>query len=128
MADSEKMTINVSAVDLGKIDLLVQEGLYANRSDFIRTALRGQLEKHSLEVQQSVARNTFAIGVLAYDRKDLEKIQAKNEKMDIHIVGLLNLAKDIPVDLAKNVIRSIKVRGVFNASEEIKNALSDRMG
>lgn len=128
MTDAEKMTINVSVVDLGKIDLLVQEGLYSNRSDFIRTALRGQLEKHAFEVQQSVVRNAYAFGVLAYDRKDLEKLQEKNEQLDIHIIGLLNLSKDIPATLAAAVIRSLKVRGVFNASDEVKKALADRMG
>jgi len=106
----------------------VQEGLYSNRSDFIRTALRGQLEKHAFEVQQSVARNTFAIGVIAYDRKDFEKLQERNEQLDIHIIGLLNLSRDIPADLASEVIRSLKVRGVFNASDEVKKALADRTG
>jgi Arc/MetJ-type ribon-helix-helix transcriptional regulator len=127
MTDSEKITINMSAVDLGKVDLLVQEGLYSNRTDFIRTAIRSQLEKHTFELQQSVTRNAYVIGVLVYDRKDLEKCLAKGERMNLNIVGLLHLADDITPELAAQAIESIRVRGIFNVSETVKNALADRM-
>ena len=123
MPDSEKITINMNAVDLGKVDLLVQEGIYANRTDFIRTAIRSQLEKHSFEIQQSVTRHSSVIGVLAYDRKDFEKRKAENVKLTMTVVGYLNLDSDIPVDLALDVIESIKVHGVFDASPEVKSAL-----
>ena len=127
MPDTEKITINMSAVDLGKIDLLVQEGLYSNRTDFIRTAIRSQLEKHSFEIQQSVTRHSFVIGVLSYDRSDLEKRKEKGEKMTIAIMGLLHLHDDISAELAAEVIESIRVRGVFMASEAVKTALAERM-
>ncbi len=127
MPDSEKVTINLSAVDLGKIDLLIQEGLYSNRTDFIRTAIRSQIERHNLEVQQSVARHSYVIGVLIYDRKDLEKLKLRNEKLKLMLVGMLNLADDIPAELARDVIESLQVRGVFNASQAVKSALADRM-
>ena len=127
MPDTEKITINMSAVDLGKIDLLVQEGLYSNRTDFIRTAIRSQLEKHSFEIQQSVTRHSFVIGVLSYDRSDLEKRKEKGEKMTIAIMGLLHLHDDISPELAAEVIESIRVRGVCLASEAVKAALADRM-
>ncbi len=127
MADSEKITINMSAVDLGKVDLLVQEGMYSNRTDFIRTAIRSQLEKHTVEVQQSVARNSYVVGVLVYDRKDLEKCLAKGERLNLHIVGMLHLADDIPPELAQEAIESIRVRGIFNASTAVHVALADRM-
>lgn len=127
MPDSEKITINMSAVDLGKVDLLVQEGLYSNRTDFIRTAIRSQLEKHNLEIQQSIARHAYGIGVFSYSRKELETIQAKNEKIKFHVVGMLSLANDIPGDLAAEVIESVQVRGIFIASDEVKRAIADRM-
>jgi Arc/MetJ-type ribon-helix-helix transcriptional regulator len=127
MPDTEKITINMSAVDLGKIDLLVQESLYSNRTDFIRTAIRAQLEKHTFEIQQSVTRHSFVIGVLSYDRSDLEKRKAKGEKMIIAIMGLLHLQADITPELAVEVIESIRLRGVFAASESVKAALADRM-
>jgi Arc/MetJ-type ribon-helix-helix transcriptional regulator len=127
MPETEKITINMSAVDLGKIDLVVQEGLYSNRTDFIRTAIRSQLEKHNLEIQQSITRHSYVIGVLIYTRSDLEKWKEKGEKADLTVVGLLDLAGDIPVELAKEVIESIDVRGVFNASEALKTALADRI-
>ncbi len=127
MPETEKITINMSAVDLGKVDLLVQESLYSNRTDFIRTAIRGQLEKHTLEIQQSVARNSYVVGVLSFSRSDLEKWKAKGEKRKITILGLLHLHEDIPADLAAEVIGSIKLLGIFIASEEVKAALADRM-
>ncbi len=127
MPDSEKITINMSAVDLGKVDLLVQEGLYSNRTDFIRTAIRSQLEKHTFEIQQSVTRYSYVVGVLSYDRSDFEKLKQKGEKLTIAIMGMLHLHDDIPPELAGEVVESIRVRGVFIAKEDIKAALSERM-
>lgn len=127
MPESEKITLNMSAVDLGKVDLLVQEGLYSNRTDFIRTAIRNLLDKHNVEIQQSVSRNSYGIGVLGYSRKDLERFKAKGEKINFKMIGLVNLATDIPADLASEVIESIKVLGIFIASDEVKEALADRM-
>ena len=127
MPDSEKMTINISAVDLGKIDLLVQESLYSNRTDFIRTAIRSQLEKHNLEIQQSVTRHAYTTGALIYDKSDLEKRKAKGEKIALNVVGILHLSNDITPELAREVIISLQVRGIFHASEAVKAALADRM-
>jgi len=127
MPDSEKITINMNAVDLGKVDLLVQEGVYSNRSDFIRTAIRNLLDKHSLEIQQAVTRNSYGIGVLILNHADLERHRAKGEKLNIRFIGMLTLTKEIPVDLAAEVIESVQVRGMFRASEEVKAALADRM-
>jgi len=127
MPDTEKITINMSAVDLGKVDLLVQEGLYGNRTDFIRTAIRNQLEKHNFEIQQSVKRNDYAIGVLIYSRQDLEKFKAQGKKLKVRMIGLLSLATDIPPDLGREVIESLKVLGILIASEELKAALADRI-
>ena len=127
MSETEKITINMSAVDLGKVDLLVQEGLYSNRTDFIRTAIRSQLEKHTFEIQQSITRNSYVIGVVTYCRSDFEKYKAKNEKIKITVIGLVHSQDDIPSDLAIEVIESIQVRGIFVASEAVKTALADRM-
>ncbi len=127
MPDPEKITINLSAVDLGKIDLLVQESLYSNRTDFIGTAIRNQLDKHNLEIQQSITRHSYTIGVLAYSKSDLEKCRARGEKLSLHLVGFLHLANDITPDLAGEVIDSLQVRGVLHASEAVKAVLADRM-
>ena len=126
MAETEKITIIMNAVDLGKIDLMVQEGAYSNRTDFIRTAIRSQLEKHNFEIQQSITRNSFVIGVLTYDQDDLEQKKAKGEKVKIRVLGLLHLASDISPNLAREVIESIQVRGIFQASDKVKTALLDR--
>jgi Arc/MetJ-type ribon-helix-helix transcriptional regulator len=127
MPDTEKITINMPAVDLGKIDLLVQEGLYSNRTDFIRTAIRSQLDKHSFEIQQSVSRNSFAIGVISYNRQDFEKYKARNEKLKLALVGLLHLQNDITPELASEVVESILLRGMLVASEAVKAALAERI-
>ncbi|HRN68774.1 MAG TPA: CopG family transcriptional regulator [Promineifilum sp.] len=127
MADTEKITINMSAVDLGKVDLLIQEGLYSNRTDFIRTAIRSRLDKHGLEIQQSITRHSYMIGVWSYKRSDLEKHQQKGQKVTLTVLGILNLADDITPELAREVIESVQVRGIFQASEKVKAALADRM-
>jgi Arc/MetJ-type ribon-helix-helix transcriptional regulator len=127
MPDTEKITINMSAVDLGKIDLLVQEGLYSNRTDFIRTAIRNLLDKHNLEIQQSVTRHSYGIGVFGYSRKDFERIKERGDKIKFTVVGMLTLTDDIPADLAAEVVESVQIRGIFVASDEVKAALSDRM-
>jgi Arc/MetJ-type ribon-helix-helix transcriptional regulator len=127
MPDNEKITINMSAVDLGKIDLLVQESLYSNRTDFIRTAIRNQLDKHSAEIQQSVIRNSYVIGALIYDKAEFEKYKFNGTKIKMNIVGYLHLADDISPELACQVVESIKVRGIFHASEKLKDALGDKI-
>lgn len=127
MSDTEKITINMSAVDLGKVDTLVNEGLYSNRTDFIRTAIRSQLEKHSFEIQQSVTRHSSVIGVLSYSRADLEKRKQKGKKLALSVIGMLHLQDDIPPELAAEVIEEIQVRGMFKASDEVKAALVSKM-
>ncbi|MFI5173283.1 MAG: CopG family transcriptional regulator [Terriglobia bacterium] len=127
MAESEKITINMSPVDLGKIDVLVEQGHYSNRTDFIRTAIRSQLEKHTVDVQQAVSLFSFLVGVAVYNRSQLEKLKARHKKLKLTVIGALHLSKDISPALACEVIESVRVRGIFNASEEIKAALADRI-
>jgi Arc/MetJ-type ribon-helix-helix transcriptional regulator len=123
MAETEKLTLNVGAVDLGKIDLLVEQGHYSNRTDFIRTAIRQQLEKHTIEVQQSVTRNSYAMGAIVLDKGDFERHKAKGEKVLVRMIGYLHLTSDISPDLAVEVIDSIRVYGIFQASDDVKDAL-----
>ena len=127
MADTEKITINMSAVDLGRVDLLVDEGFYSNRSDFIRTAIRKELDVHREVVVQVVSRKTMVIGVLLYSRHDLEKAQAKGVTYDIKVVGTVILDSAIPPELARATISRIKIYGVLKASPEVKEALADRI-
>jgi Arc/MetJ-type ribon-helix-helix transcriptional regulator len=126
MADTEKLTINLSVVDLGQMDLLVEQGFYANRSDFIRTAIRNQLGTHAEVVQQAVVRKQLVIGVLLFDRKGLEARRAAGEKLAANVVGLLHIADDVTADLARDTIQSVKVYGVLRASSAVKDALADR--
>jgi Arc/MetJ-type ribon-helix-helix transcriptional regulator len=123
---SEKITINLGAVDLGKIDLLVAEGFYGNRTDFIRTAIRNQLGNHDNEMNQTITRKAMAVGALHYNGKDLERHLADGHKLSISVVGLLSISNDASPDVARQVIESITVHGVFRASQAVKDALADR--
>lgn len=127
MADTEKITINMSVVDLGKVDLLAEEGFYSNRTDFIRTAIRNQLDKHADEVKQSVTRKTMAVGVVSYGRKTLEARKATGEMVSAWVVGRLIIEDDVTAELALDTIESIKVHGVLKASSKVKNALAERI-
>lgn len=126
MADLEKITMNMSVVDLGQIDLLVEEGLYSNRADFLRTAVRNQLNNHNDVLKQSVTRRTMVIGVVDYGKPDLEKSRAVGEMIDIRVVGMLILHDDITPELARATISSLKVFGTLRASDAVKAALADR--
>ena len=123
MADTEKITINMNAVELGKIDLLVEEGHYSNRTDFIRSAIRSQLEKHTQEVQQSVTRQSFGVGVFSNNLADFERYMTKGEKLKISVLGLYIIPSDVSVDLAVEVLDSVKVYGIFQASDAVNAAL-----
>jgi Arc/MetJ-type ribon-helix-helix transcriptional regulator len=125
--DSEKVTINLGYVDLGHIDLLVREGFYSNRSDFIRTAIRTQLDRHIDAVKQSVARRQLDLGLRQYSRLDLEAVRAAGESLHIQVLGLAVIAPDVSPELARATIASIQVLGAFQASPEVKAALSDRI-
>jgi len=127
MPDTEKITINLSAVDLGRIDLLAEEGFYSNRTDFIRSAIRKEIEAHRDVVDKSVTRRASALGVMVYTRRALESLDKKRQKLDINVIGAVHLADDIPADLAARTIQSLKVRGIFRASQAVKDALGDRI-
>ena len=124
MVETEKITINTNVVDLGKIDLLVSQGFYSNRTDFIRTGIRNQLTTHATELESIVVKQAFVVGVTTYSKKDLEKLLAANEKIDIRVVGMLVLSGDIDVQLALKTINSLQVKGIYKASADIKKAFS----
>jgi Arc/MetJ-type ribon-helix-helix transcriptional regulator len=124
---TEKVTINLGLVDLGQIDLLVQEGFYANRTDFIRTAIRMQLAGHAEVVRRTVARKTLVLGVQHYTRRDLEAVRAAGETLQINVLGLASIAEDVSPDLARATIDSVVVLGAFRASPAVKAALAGRI-
>jgi len=125
--DNEKITINLGYVDLGRIDLLVQEGFYSNRTDFIRTAIRNQLTTHSAAVDRSLERHTFELGLRDITRAELEAARAAGERLHIKVVGIARFARDVSPELAQEVVASVKVLGALQASAEIKAALQDRI-
>jgi len=126
-ADSEKITLNLGFVDLGHIDLLVQERFYSNRTDFIRAAIRNQLERHNDAVKQVVARHQLDLGLRRYSRQDLQAVRAAGETLHIQVLGLVVIAPDVSPSLARDTIASIHVLGALQASPAVKAALSDRM-
>lgn len=125
--ETEKMTVNVGVVDLGQVDLLVQEGFYSNRSDLIRTALRNQLALHADTVKQTMARRTLTVGLQHYSRIDLERVVAAGQRLQVQVVGLARIADDVPPELARAAIESVIVLGAFQASPAVRRALSDRI-
>ena len=123
---SEKITINVGLVDLGQIDLLVDEGFYANRTDFIRTAIRRQLESRSEAVNNTVARRALTLGTQHLSRRDLEELRDAGQTIDLHVLGLATIANDVSADLALATISSVEVLGAFRAPKAVKAALVNR--
>lgn len=126
-SDSEKITINLGFVDLGRVDLLVEEGFYSNRSDFIRSAIRNQLGRQDDVVTKSVARHQFDLGLRRYTRADLESIKAAGETLHVQVLGLVSIAPDVTPKLARETIGSIRVLGSLQASTAVKAALSERI-
>jgi Arc/MetJ-type ribon-helix-helix transcriptional regulator len=125
--DSEKLTLNLGFVDLGSIDLMVRDGFYSNRSDFIRTAVRNQLATHAETAKQAASRLTLEMGLRTYARQDLEAVQAAGEKLKIRVLGLAIIADDVTPDLARATIESITVLGALHAPADVKTALADRL-
>lgn len=125
--ETEKMTVNVGVVDLGHVDLLVQEGFYSNRSDLVRTAVRNQLALHGDALRQTVARRTLMVGLQHYSRADLETVVKAGQRLQIQVVGLARIADDVPPELAREAIESLTVLGAFQASAAVRKALADRI-
>jgi Arc/MetJ-type ribon-helix-helix transcriptional regulator len=125
--DSEKITINVGHVDLGQIDLLVEEGFYSNRTDLIRTAIRNQLATHTDVLKQTVARRTLVVGLQQFSKQDLEAVKKSGKKLQLQVLGLVRIAGDVTPALAKETIQSVSVLGALHASPAVKSALADRI-
>ena len=124
---SEKITINLGLVDLGQIDLLVREGFYANRTDFIRTAIRTQLATQAGAIDRTVDRRTLVLGIQHFSRADLEQVRARGETVQIRVLGLATIADDVSPELAAQTIAEIEVLGAFRASPAVKAALASRI-
>lgn len=125
--ESEKLTLNIGFVDLGQIELLVQEGFYSNRSDFIRTAIRNQIERHADTVRQVITRKSVDLGVRHITLAELTTVAASGQMLDIRVLGLAVIAPDVPADLARGTIAGLNVLGALHASEAVKAALADRI-
>ncbi|MCJ2053382.1 CopG family transcriptional regulator [Methylobacterium sp. J-070] len=124
--DSEKITVNLGFVDLGRVDLMVRDGFYANRADFIRTAVRNQLDRQEEAVRQSVARRQLRLGLSHFSRADLEAARDAGSPLHIQVLGLATIAADVTPELARAAIASVEVLGAFQASPAVKAALADR--
>jgi Arc/MetJ-type ribon-helix-helix transcriptional regulator len=127
IGETEKLTINLGVVDLGQIDLLVQEGFYSNRTDLIRTAIRNQLSVHADEVKRTVARRTLVLGLQHVTRAELERARAAGQMLHIHVLGLARIADDVTPELARATIQTVEVLGAFHASPAVRAALADRI-
>ena len=126
LPETEKVTVNLGLVDIAQMDLLVEEGFYTNRTDFVRTAIRNQLERHNEEIRQTVVRKRFVVGLQRYGKADLERSVAAGEQLEIHVLGLATIEDDVTPELARAAIASLWVLGAFVASSAVKAALADR--
>src|SRR5258707_15740235 len=127
LSETEKITINVGPVDLGQIDLLVQEGFYSNRTGLIRTAIRNQLSSHADVIKQTVARKRLVLGLQHFSRADLEAVRNAGQKLQIQVLGLASIGADVTPKLALDTIESVVVLGGFHASPAVKAALAGRI-
>ena len=125
--ETEKITTNLGLVDLGHIDLLVREGFYSNRTDFIKTAIRGQLDRHGDAMKQLVSRRQLELGLRSFSRQELEAVRDAGEQLNIQVLGLAIIAPDVSAELARATIASLQILGALHASQEVKAALKDRM-
>ena len=126
MDKSEKITINLGLVDLGQIDLLVDEGFYANRTDFIRTAIRRQLETRAAAVDDTVTRRTLTLGSRHLSRRELEDLRSTGRTVQLRVLGLATIANDVDPELALATISAVEVLGAFRAPRAVKAALASR--
>lgn len=127
MAETEKITVNLSPVDLGQIDLLVEQGFYSNRTDLIRAAIRRLLNEHAETIQDTARRQGFILGILTYERNDLEQLRGQGERLVANVIGMIVIADDVTPELARETIAQLKIHGVFRASQEVQDALQDRI-
>ena len=127
LPEAEKITINLGYVDLGHVDLLVAEGFYSNRTDFIRTAIRNQLTAHGEALKQVVARKMLVLGLQQFSAADLEAVRRAGEKLEIRVLGLATISADVTPELALETIGSVTVLGALHASAAVKAALADRL-
>jgi Arc/MetJ-type ribon-helix-helix transcriptional regulator len=127
LPDSDKVTVNVGLVDLAQLDLLVEEGFYSNRTDFVRTAIRNQLQVHADAIRQTVTRKRYVMGMYRYSRRELTELVASGQRLEIHVLGLALIEDDVPAALAREAIASIQVLGAFIAPPAVREALADRI-
>jgi Arc/MetJ-type ribon-helix-helix transcriptional regulator len=127
LPETEKVTVNLGLVDLAQMDLLIEEGFYTNRTDFVRTAIRNQLERHGEDIRQTVVRKRFVVGLQRYTKAELERSVAAGERLEIHVLGLASIDDDVAPELANAAIASLWVLGAFVASNAVKAVLADRI-
>jgi Arc/MetJ-type ribon-helix-helix transcriptional regulator len=127
VGETEKVTINLGLVDLGQVDLLVQEGFYSNRTDLIRTAIRNQLQLHGDVIKRTVARKNLVLGLQHFSRADLEAVRDAGQTLQIQVLGLATIGGDVTPELALATIDSVTVLGALHASAAVKAALAGRI-
>ena len=127
VSETEKITINLGPVDLGRIDVLVEQGLYSNRTDLIRTAIRNQLDRHEPVIEAHAVKWSFTLGSEVVDRSMLERLKREGKRISLRVIGMLRLADNIEPELARETIDAIRVHGSFQAPPALREALADRI-
>ena len=124
--ETEKVCINLPAAELGKIDVLVAEGLFASRTDLIRSGIRSILDVHDDAVRR-VARTEARIGYQLLMRSELEAARNSRQKLTLFVVGVLRIQGSVTPDLADATIDRIRIFGTVRGPAEVLTRLEDRI-
>lgn len=138
-AKMEKLTINLPPVEIARIDVLVESGLYPSRTEFIRTSIRKTLDSHHNLIERVIEekiysisddlvstdeyKNIFGVGVFALGKSDFDKYMKKGQKVRISVAGLLVILKGVTAEQILSTVVSVKVYGIIRASDSVRNAL-----
>lgn len=124
--DTEKVCVNLAAVELGKIDVLVSQGLFTSRTDLIRAGIRKVLEENG-EAVQRVALGAAGLGIMAITRKQLEQARKAGEKLDMKVIGILVIDPDVTPELADTTIHEIRIFGTLRGPKAVLARIGDRV-
>jgi Arc/MetJ-type ribon-helix-helix transcriptional regulator len=122
----QQLNVTMDAEEIHQVDLMVEQGLYASRKDFLQLAARNLLREHGVEVPRPMTGELKVAGIAVHNRKSLEKLRAAGRQLELNVTGIFRLADDVTPELACAVIKSLTLRGTFEASAEVKATLKDR--
>ena len=123
---SENVTLEIDAEIVGKIEVLVEKGLYKDPTDFFENAIEKQLSLHKATFEKYERKKTTVIGILIYSAEELEKYAQKNNKLEIKVIGSLRFGKDVTPELIEASISKIYLAGRLRAPDDVIPFLNEK--